>query len=217
MGKRIVEYAAAILIANATSISSIAAEPQDIAAPDASKAAAATELGRNQLARELQIDASKIEALSAEARTWSDSSLGCGKPGALATQVITPGYEVTLKTAKGNYRVHATDKYAVVCGAATQWRNPRNAQVPLKGLNDKVDWARADLASKLSAQQDQIRTMTFVATVWPDTSMDCVVDSEQVVKKVTRGYRIVLSYAGRIYTYHTDMDRVRACPAIEVE
>jgi hypothetical protein len=135
----------------------------------------------------------------------------------MAAQVITNGYEVVLKTTRGNYRVHAAGKYAVVCGTATQWRSQRSVGLPLKELNGKIDIARADLASKLNATQNQILTMTFVATDWPDSSMDCAVASEQITKKLTKGYRIALNYAGRIYTYHTDMDRVRACPAIEVE
>jgi hypothetical protein len=135
----------------------------------------------------------------------------------MAAQVITNGYEVMLKTTRGNYRVHVADKNAVVCGTATLFRNPRNVGLPLKDMDAKIAVARADLASKLNAPQNQIRTMSFVATEWPDSSMDCAIASEQAAKRTTKGYRIALNYAGRIYTYHTDMERVRACPAIEVE
>jgi hypothetical protein len=205
-----------MLVATSVGVVSTAAA-QDNGAGDAAKVKAATELARKQLASELQLDVATIEALSTEPQTWPDSSLGCGKPGTMAAQVITSGYEVLLKTPRGNYRVHTADNNVVVCGAATLWRNPRNPQVPLKELNDKIEWARADLATKLKAPQNQIRTMRFAATEWPDSSMDCAVASEQIVKKATKGYRIALNYSGRIYTYHTDMDRVRACPAIEVE
>jgi hypothetical protein len=217
MSNRIVHCVWATLLAAGSTNGVLAAEPQDNGASDTAKAKAATELARAQLASELQFDVATIEALTTEARTWPDSSLGCGKPGTMAAQVLTNGYEVMLKTTHGNYRVHVADKNAVVCGSATQWRNQRNVGLPLKELNGKIEIARADLAAKLNAPQNQISTMTFVATDWPDSSMDCAVASEQVVKKFTKGYRIALNYSGRIYTYHTDMDRVRACPAIEAE
>jgi hypothetical protein len=216
MRKRIVEYATGLFIASVASISSSAVAPQDTGTIDAAKVAAATELARNQLAHELQIDIAGIEALSTAAHTWPDSSLGCGKPGAMASQVMTPGYEVTLKSEKGNYRVHATDKYAVVCGAATQWRNPHAIGAQLKNLNIKIDEARVDLAKLLSAPLNEIHTENFVQSEWRDSSMDCVLAGEQIIKEPAKGYRIALRYAGRIYTYHTDLNRVRACPAIEV-
>jgi hypothetical protein len=217
MRKRIVHCVWATLLAAGSTHSTLAAVPQDNGVSDAAKAKAATELARTQLASELKLDVATIEALTTEPHTWPDSSLGCGKPGTMAAQVITNGYEVMLKTTHGNYRVNVADKNAVVCGTGTQWGSQRKVGLPLKELNNKIDIARADLASKIGAPQDQIRTMTFVATDWTDSSMDCAVASEQVVKKFTKGYRIALNYAGRIYTYHTDMDRVRACPAIEAE
>jgi hypothetical protein len=201
---------------------SLAADPQDSGTTDATKVKTATTLARNQLASELQLEVTSIEALSAEQQTWSDSSLGCGKPGTMAAQVITPGYAVILKTPRGNYRVHVAEKYAVICGPATQFRNlnrpgGRGVGLPLKNLNQQIDLARADLAKKLPAPVKDIETLTFVLTEWPDTAMECVVAGEQIDKKITQGYRIVLQYAGRNYTYHTDLKRVRACPAIEVD
>jgi hypothetical protein len=195
----------------------MAAESQDSGTAAAAKATAATELARKQLASELQLEVASIEAIATEAHTWPDSSLGCGKSGTVAAQVITPGYEVMLKTPRGNYRVHVADKNAVVCGAATQWRNSHSVGPPLKNLNFKINEARADLAKKLSAPLDKISTDTFTQSEWRDSSMDCAIAGEQVVKQTTKGYRIALRYAGRIYTYHTDLDRVRACPAIEAD
>ncbi len=205
---------AAILVASSASISSMAAAPQDNGAADTTKAKAATELARNQLARELQMDVANIEALTTEPHTWPDSSLGCGKPGAMAAQVITSGYAVLLKTPRGNYRVHTSDQYAVICGAATQWRNlnrpgARGVGLPLKNLNRQIDLAREDLSKKLTAPPKEIQTLSFVLAEWPDSSMECVVAGEDIAKQITKGYRIALQYAGRAYTYHTDLNRFR--------
>jgi len=213
---------AVVLLASAASIGSITADAQDNGTADAAKAQAATELARNQLARELQMDIATIAALSTEPQTWSDSSLGCGKPGAMAAQVITPGYAVLLKTERGNYRVHVAEAHAVVCGPATQFRNlnrpgGRGVGLPLKNLNQQIELARADLAKKIHVPPAEILTLNFVLAEWPDNAMECSVEGEPIIKQVTQGYRIVLQHAGRVFTYHTDLKRVRACPAIEVE
>jgi hypothetical protein len=172
---------------------------------------------RDRLAKELAIDVSGIEVVSSDPKTWPNSGLGCGRPGTQSLQVMTPGYEFVLKTAKGTYRVHATQKFAVVCGGATEWRNPRNVGLPLKNINAKMDAARADLAAQLNVPINEIRTQNFAPAEWPDNSMDCVVAGEELVRQSTKGYRIALRYRGRVYTYHTDLDRVRACPAIAAE
>jgi hypothetical protein len=47
--------------------------------------------------------------------------------------------------------------------------------------------------------------------------MGCAAEGEAVEQKEIKGYRIALSYRGRTFVYHTDMERVRACPPIEAE
>lgn len=186
------------------------------------KAKAANELARSTLARDLQLDTADIEAIATEPQTWSDSSMGCGKPGSLAAQVITSGYAVTLKTPRGNYRVHASNNSAIVCGLATQFRSltrpgGRGVGLPLRNINQQIQLARADLAKKIGAPESAIVTETFVLTEWPDSTMECEIAGEQITKQLTKGYRIVLNHRGRVYTYNTDLTRVRACPAIEAD
>jgi len=183
------------------------------------KAILAEQRARQLLARDLVVEFDDTEVISREPHTWPDSSLGCGQPGDMAAQVITSGYAMVIKTSHGNYRVHATDKYAVVCGPATQWRNasgPR-ANMPLRNINLQIERARTDLSQKLSASDADIKTVGFVADEWADSSMGCPAANESITSQVTKGYRITLEYQARAYTYHTDLVRVRACPAIETD
>jgi hypothetical protein len=213
----------ASLAACASTAPSPAQSPAQSAAQDNggdadAKAVLAEQRARLALARELKLEFDEVEIVSAEPQTWPDSSLGCPKPGEMAAQVITFGYAMIFKSPRGNYRVHATDNYAVVCGPATQWRNgvvPR-ANVPLRNINLQIDHARADLSRKLGAAESDIKTVGFVAAEWIDSSMDCPVQSEEALKQATKGYRITLEYRSRAYTYHTDLSRVRACPSIEL-
>ncbi|HTE40174.1 MAG TPA: hypothetical protein VK629_05055 [Steroidobacteraceae bacterium] len=187
---------------------------------------AAALLAKTQLASELKVDIAGIETLSYDPETWSDSGLGCSKPGTMAAQVISDGYAVVLKTEHGNYRVHVSGANAVVCGLATQWQSGtvgrggqpyREPGVPLRNLNEMIDKARTDLAGKLGVFEKDVRMMTFAPKQWPDSSLGCSAQGEKVSQQRQRGYVIALRKGERTYTYHTDMTTVRACPAIELE
>jgi hypothetical protein len=171
----------------------------------------------SELSAHTHLDASTFKVLSTEAHTWPDSSLGCGKKGQMAAQVITQGYIITIKSGAATHVVHATDKYATICERNLPIRNLHAIEVPLRNLDDMIDKARADLADKLHTQPALIRTTNFMATEWPDTSMGCVTEGEAVEQKEIKGYRIALNYRGRTFVYHTDMERVRACPPVEAE
>jgi hypothetical protein len=67
---------------------------------------AAVELARSTLVRELGCAADAVALIDAEAVEWSDSALGCPRPGMLYMQVITPGYRVTLEHNGQRYQVH---------------------------------------------------------------------------------------------------------------
>lgn len=197
---------------------------QTNAAPDPQSAAAL--LAKTELARELGLDIAVIETLSNDAETWSDSGLGCNKPGTMAAQVISDGFAIVLKTERGNYRVHVSGANAVVCGPATQWKSGtvgrggqpyREAGAPLRNLNEMIDKARSDLAGKLGVPEKDVRMMTFAPKQWPDSSLGCAVQGETVTQQRQRGYVIALRKGEHTYTYHTDLTRVRACPAIELE
>ena len=103
----------------------------------------------------------------------------------------------------------------MICERNEKLRNRHEVNTPLRNLDGMIAMARSDLSGKLHVQPELIRMLTFIATEWPDTSMGCVVDGETVEKKSVRGYRIALNYRGRTFVYHTDMNRVRACPPIE--
>jgi hypothetical protein len=64
---------------------------------------------RQALAKDLGVQDSGIKLIGLEAVEWSDSSLGCPKPGETYLQVITPGYRVTLEAQGQRYEYH-TDR-----------------------------------------------------------------------------------------------------------
>ena len=61
----------------------------------------------SDLASRLKIDASKIEAISAESKTWPDGSLGCPQPGIAYTQVMVDGSLIQLSANGTTYSYHS--------------------------------------------------------------------------------------------------------------
>ena len=48
-------------------------------------------------AASLGVDPSAVKVISAEARTYGDSSLGCPRPGEMYTQAVVDGYQVIVE------------------------------------------------------------------------------------------------------------------------
>ena len=71
-------------------------------------------LARQQLADSAGCDAQAIQVVGVEEMEWSDSSLGCPKPGMMYMQVITPGYRVTLEHDGQRYTFHTDLTHRVV-------------------------------------------------------------------------------------------------------
>lgn len=167
------------------------------------------------LASQLKIAASDMTVVRIEPHTWPDSSLGCGKPGALAMQVLTEGYVVMLAAQGKQYRVHVADGRALICDTPIVMRKELRRPANARGLDIAVQQAREDLAKRLGAQASQVRLLRTQSHQWPNNGLDCPRADETIVAAPVMGYRILLEYSSRTYTYHTDLKSVRPCPAIE--
>lgn len=69
----------------------------------------AVEVARQALAAELACSPTAISVRDVADVEWSDSSLGCPKPGMMYLQVITPGYRIVLEHDGHPYIFH-TDR-----------------------------------------------------------------------------------------------------------
>jgi hypothetical protein len=85
-------------------MSSSPTEAPATAVPDPAKAPA-VENNRLLLARQLHIDPTAIQVISAEKVEWSDSCLGWAGRWSCAA-VITPGYKITFDVAGQEYVIH---------------------------------------------------------------------------------------------------------------
>jgi hypothetical protein len=85
-----------------------------VSVPRAAEAALAA--AKADLAQRLGMSEEDILATSIEAVQWSDSSLGCPKPGMMYLQVITPGFRIMLQAQGQAYEYHTDQgRNAVLC------------------------------------------------------------------------------------------------------
>ncbi|HEY4367938.1 MAG TPA: hypothetical protein VGN07_11955 [Steroidobacteraceae bacterium] len=207
-----------LVLAVAPMGNSMASEPTD--APQAANTPQAQEAVRR--ARQLVAEQSKagedaIEVKHVEPKTWNDSSMGCGKPGTMALQVITDGYVVSLMAQGREYRVHVSGNNALVCDKPVLMRSDPRRATNARGLDVAITQARADLVQRLGIDAAKVRVLGTEPHRWPDTGMDCPLPDQPVQPGPVDGYKIQVQHAGRIYIYHTDLNVVRACPAIEAQ
>ena len=170
---------------------------------------------REKLAEYLKIATDAITVIGSEPRTWSDSSMGCGKPGTMALTVMTEGYAVALSAQGSEHHVHVSGNNAIVCDKARN-RTARNA-VNARGLDVMMERARQDLAQRLGVEPAQIRLAGMEPQRWNDSALGCPQQGESVQAGDVDGFKLSLQHSGRIYTYHTDRKTVRPCPPIETQ
>lgn len=61
------------------------------------------------------------------------------------------------------------------------------------------------LVKESGVAKDQIGVVAVEPTEWSDSSLGCPEPGGFYLQVITPGYRIVLSAAGKMYEYHTDM------------
>jgi len=174
----------------------------------------AAQRAREVLAQSLHVAPADIKVTRIEARSWSDSGLGCGKPGTAALTVISDGYAVTAMAQGRLHTVHVSGSNAVICDKAGAVRREPPA-VRGTGIDVLMEKARQDLARRLGVDAARIRLGGVQPGQWPDSGLGCPLQGEQVEAGPIDGLVLSLRHAGRVYTYHTDRKTVRPCPAIE--
>jgi len=150
-----------------------------------------------------------------ETTQWSDSSLGCRKPGQMYTPALVSGQTLRFSNSTSTYEVHVAGDSAVLCPmiAAGGLKQPRRA-MPARNLDLMAEQARSDLAKRLGVTPADIELRDMAEAAWADTELGCA-DGSTAPAGPVHGYRLLLSARGDLYTYHTDLTRVLACPPIE--
>lgn len=175
----------------------------------------AVKRAQEALAARFGVAPSDFKVTRVEPMQWSDSSLGCRQPGSMYLQVISEGHAVALEHAGKTHQVHVSGSIVVICERAASGGGPK-MPTRAQGLIDASARAREDLAKRLRVSVEDVRVVKMEPQRWPDGSLGCP-NAEKGDEGAVSGYKLHLSAAGRTYTYHTDLKKVLACPAIEEE
>ena len=205
--------ATAVLLLGIASSNDSDAKEQESAVTTSAKQQA-EQRARAELAAHLKIAPDEITVTRSEPQTWSDSSMGCGKPGTVALTVITEGYAVALSAQGREHNVHVSGDHAIVCNKGVMLRREGRA-ANARGLDVMMERARQDLAQRLGTDPAKIRLAGMRPQRWDDSGLGCPREGEGVEAEPVNGFKLMLRYSGRVYTYHTDRQDVRPCPAIE--
>lgn len=168
----------------------------------------ATDLAIKALAKQNDVPLDKIQVDSVKAVQWPDSSLGCPQPGMMYTQVVTPGYQVTLldlSKSKTHY-VHVGAGRAIVCDKTTSTRAQTEKNLRFGQRWQQSQKAQKLLADRLSVAQNKIR---IVGTRSMPT--DKLPDRCKGKDTNTSSQIIELSYQNKAYRYRVIDDRLVQC------
>lgn len=204
----------ALLAGGAVGVGAMAHEESASAQPTSREADAAGR-ARRALAEHLKITPEDVVVTRIEPRTWSDSSMGCGRPGTMALTVITEGYAVSLRAQDREHEVHVSAAGAVICDHGSAIRRDSARSANARGLDVMMERARQDLAQRLGVEASTIRLAGMQPQRWPDSGLGCPRSGESVQAGPVDGFKLTLKHAARVYTYHTDRKDVRPCPPIE--
>lgn len=171
----------------------------------------ATELvdqSKRDLSERLNVATDNITLQTVEAVEWSDSSLGCPKPGMNYLMVITPGYLIKLEAGGETYEYHADQEQAIYCENP---KPPANKGGKAETQAKLVEAAQTDLAQRLGVTSDEIQMVKVEPVMWPDGSLGCPEPGMMYTQAIVPGYRITLSAGGQEYDYHADQKTAFLC------
>jgi len=168
--------------------------------------------------RDQWIDGLAVESVTEQ--QFSDSSLGCRRPGVSYMQVVSSGYAVKFVAKDARREVHVAGDHATVCTEFRVGGTPhtleRPPQVPLRKLDEMTEAARKDLAARIGAAPASVTMVTWEPLRLPVRVLRCEVPKDPSAPAVP-GYKFILNHEGRLFTYQSDLESVFACPRIERE
>ncbi|MEO1247641.1 MAG: hypothetical protein AAFX56_18345 [Pseudomonadota bacterium] len=173
------------------------------------------ELAKSVLAETLDIPVTDIVVDSIRPVEWRDGSVGCPQPDRAYPQVITPGHKILLRVGTRTYAVHEANGRAFVC-QRKKATTTLTRDLDIAWASKSIE-ARRDLAERLRVDEKLVVVAGATQTAWPDLSLGCPEPGTEYSPQRVQGYILRLRYGGREFTYHTDLERVFACPEFSAD
>jgi len=165
---------------------------------------AAIDLAIAKVNEQTPVTADSISHLKVRAINWSDSSMGCGKPGVEYLQRVIPGYLVAFNANEQLFTVHIGNGTAIICNRLQDII----AEKQKRGLamNRLHKAAKVDLAEKLKVKPEEITVTKIRRENWTDSSLGCPVEGMEYVQGPIEGVRIQMTCRDKEYEYRAALD-----------
>lgn len=155
------------------------------------------ELAREALAAQLGISVNKITLQSLEAVDWRNGCLEIDYKDAACTDVIVPGFRITLEANGQTYEYRSNLDGSLLLPAMP---TTPTADTAIENI------ARSALAQQLGIAEDTISIVSVEAVDWPDGCLGVNLKDTMCITVITPGYRIILQANGQNYEYHANKD-----------
>jgi hypothetical protein len=166
---------------------------------------------RDRLAKQLGVDAGKLQIQRAETKQWPDGALGCPEPGRVYDQYAIPGYLLTFSDGTRAYELHTSlaanpGEPMLLCENQKPIDLSSAAEPTPLGPEAQamVDLAKQDLAKTLKIDSSTIMVVSATPVQWNDSSLGCAQPGQNYLQVVTPGYLVRLQTDAKAYEYHTD-------------
>ncbi|MEO0615075.1 MAG: hypothetical protein AAFY69_02970 [Pseudomonadota bacterium] len=167
------------------------------------------------LSEAMSIPISQVTVVSVRPVDWPDSSIGCPQPGQAYAQVITPGHKIAVRARGEIHVLHEAGGKPFLCKRSKPVAEltPKR-ELAWAGMATK---AREDLAGQLGVTPEDIVIRDARRKRFDDASLECPEPGVSYPATPVEGYVIVLTHGRRLFSYHTDLERVVLCPAINAD
>lgn len=164
---------------------------------------AAAMAAQQALAKKLGIAADGIRITKIEEVEWPDGCLGVNVPGMMCTQVITPGFRVTLEANGKTYEYHTNQSGSAVLSTEEALGGSVSETQAIEALKKL-------LASEQNMDPSQINLVKSERAEFPNSCLGYSGKDEVCSQVITPGIRVILNAGGVDYEYHLDANATYA-------
>jgi hypothetical protein len=161
-----------------------------------------------------------VRLVSVDAVTWNDESWGCESrsAGSPTTLPATRGYRIVFTAGSRVYVYHTDNQDTFFLCQDRAWLALEGEPVIVDPIaQSMVDLTRQDAAQRLKAPDTEIKLVSLLTILWPDSSLGCPRAGADYEDREMSGYRIVFRMADETLIYHTSIrDFVRCAPEEEI-
>lgn len=187
------------------------------------------EQAMKKLSADLGVDRSEINVLQCAYVSWSSSACGVYRSQTVDLCVMTNGFQIKLEYKGVVYQYHDAYRYFPEknCGLPTvdlTYPDMSPGIFEKRPIDQKGGYSKKfivesrkvinglvvdDLAQKLGAREEDIKILNSEFVAWPNPNIGDPnpYPTMSCLQVITYGFKISLSYQGKVYTYHTDLGK----------